>query len=579
MEQHPFRPFEAEPSRNPFTGYDPQLEPPYLDDPFDSHIREGVTSAEAEHRLIDDTTAAVIAFMYHDGLDSAFLRLARTGEVDAERLAAEIAAANAEDIDYEGAMDALAAYCADRAAAGETAAVLGWAERASEELSRRHAIWDVAEAERNRDWLIADGMAAAEAASCDIDHLTAREIARRLMRGSDGPLAALAATGVVDAHGVMQELDALVNADSGFDLEILFLGSYVNSRAEAGETAAVPGWTELTNHAPRRQPAAADIDTTTLRASTTESDHNLNEPDPFHWADAATWHTDDQQNSELDEAEVYAARLQALFELADHVDAELGDRTSLDDLWAGRCPYQDGRPGGIVMLRTPYADVRVFETDSDEALQAEWETLEREHEAYESAVAGAGLGQRSPNEPLEPTIWVASLADYTNGHLHGAWFDATLSAEELQDAANFLLRGSRTLGAEEPAIFDYSDFGRLGLDDDLGEHPSFATVSKLANGLREHGEAYAAYVAVVGLHNPNDLDTFADAYEGAYDSMHAWAEAHVAAMDDSNFQQYIPDWLAEHVHIDYEGLAEERSHYLDVVDRPGGGIYVFRTDV
>ncbi|WP_163511589.1 antirestriction protein ArdA [Fodinicola acaciae] len=578
MEQLPTPYEEEEPSRNPFTGYDPHLEPPSFDDPYDSHIREGVMSAEAERRLIDDTTAAVIAFSYHGGVDSAFLQLARTGELDPERLTAEIAAANAEDIDYEGAMDALAAYCADRASRGAIAAIPDWADRASQELTRRHAVWDAAEVERHRDWLISDGLSAAEAEGRDIDHLTAREIARRLRPSGMGPLAELAGSGAIEAHGVVAELDDMVNADSGYDQEILALGSYVNSRQEAGETADIPGWNELgEDHTHRRRgvhAAGSSADAAAVRTPEAPTA----ELDTFSWADAATWHVDDEQTSDLDEAAAYAARLRALFELASQADAELSNRAETNKIWVGRCPYGNDRPGGMVMLRTPYGDVRIFETDSSERLAEEWEQLEREHAAYESATAGA-TGRGSGSARLDPEIWVGGLADYNAGRLHGAWMDATLSAEDLTDAARFMLRGSHQLGAEEAAVFDYSDFGELGLADDLGEHPSFATISKLASGLREHGEAYAAYVAVVGLHNLNDLDTFRDAYEGAYDTAEAWAEAHVAAMDDSNFQQHVPDWLAEHVHIDYEGLADDLSSTYETVARPGGGIYVFRTDV
>ena len=59
----------------------------------------------------------------------------------------------------------------------------------------------------------------------------------------------------------------------------------------------------------------------------------------------------------------------------------------------------------------------------------------------------------------EPQIWIASLADYNNGHLRGAWIDATQDPEDLHAATQRILSESQEPGAEEWAIHDYDGFG------------------------------------------------------------------------------------------------------------------------
>ena len=72
--------------------------------------------------------------------------------------------------------------------------------------------------------------------------------------------------------------------------------------------------------------------------------------------------------------------------------------------------------------------------------------------------------------------------------------NATLEPDELHAATQFMLRSDYTPGAEEWAIVDYEGFGAYKVD----EWTSFMTVSLIAQGIAEHGEAYAAWVEYVG---------------------------------------------------------------------------------
>ncbi len=57
-----------------------------------------------------------------------------------------------------------------------------------------------------------------------------------------------------------------------------------------------------------------------------------------------------------------------------------------------------------------------------------------------------------------PRIYIACLAAYNNGHLHGAWIDADQDADQIRDAIAAMLARSPVEDAEEYAIHDYEGF-------------------------------------------------------------------------------------------------------------------------
>ena len=74
----------------------------------------------------------------------------------------------------------------------------------------------------------------------------------------------------------------------------------------------------------------------------------------------------------------------------------------------------------------------------------------------------------------EHRVYVASLADYNAGRLHGRWIDATLGAEHIQAETAAMLQESREPFAEEWAIHDYEGFDGWK----LYEWESFDTVAE-----------------------------------------------------------------------------------------------------
>ena len=124
-------------------------------------------------------------------------------------------------------------------------------------------------------------------------------------------------------------------------------------------------------------------------------------------------------------------------------------------------------------------------------------------------------------ETTEPRIYVACLASYNAGELHGVWIDATQDADDIQAEVDVMLKASPEPHAEEWAIHDHEGFGGLP----IGENDSFEGVSRLATLLEEHGAVFAGVVDHFGIdYLDTAIDCMTDNYQGKWDSLEDWAE-------------------------------------------------------
>jgi antirestriction protein len=114
---------------------------------------------------------------------------------------------------------------------------------------------------------------------------------------------------------------------------------------------------------------------------------------------------------------------------------------------------------------------------------------------------------------VTPRIYVACLAAYNNGHLHGAWIDATQDADDIQAEIQDMLCDSPESDAEEWAIHDHEGFCGIR----LSEYEDIERVAELAQLLSEHGEAFAAYINNVGTSYASS-EEFEESYQGCWAS-------------------------------------------------------------
>lgn len=175
-----------------------------------------------------------------------------------------------------------------------------------------------------------------------------------------------------------------------------------------------------------------------------------------------------------------------------------------------------------------------------------------------------------------PAIYVASLADYNNGVLHGTWIDAARDPEAIQADITALLASSREPAAEEWAIHDYEQFGRCRIH----EFDSIDLVSRIARGIEEHGYAFSAW-ADVNEGDPDRFDDFAEAYLGHYDSLNDYAEHLADEFGYTDPLATLPESLQPYVRIDTAAMARDLAHSGSVqrVPDPSGGAWLFRGDV
>ena len=167
-----------------------------------------------------------------------------------------------------------------------------------------------------------------------------------------------------------------------------------------------------------------------------------------------------------------------------------------------------------------------------------------------------------------PRIYVACLAAYNNGRLHGEWIDADQSADELHDAVRHMLAASPELGAEEWAIHDYEGFGELR----LSEWESFERVSNIAAGIAEHGDAFSAWLSYDSGRDPVDTSAFEDAYRGEWDSLSVYAEdyAEQAGMYDAAEKAG-----SHYVVVDIDMLTRDLDIELYTVESDHHTVYIF----
>jgi antirestriction protein len=176
------------------------------------------------------------------------------------------------------------------------------------------------------------------------------------------------------------------------------------------------------------------------------------------------------------------------------------------------------------------------------------------------------MSTETEHEAESPRIYIACLAAYNNGILHGRWIDVDedASAEVIREEIAEMLSESPIPGAEEWAIHDYEGFGCS-----LSEWEDIEKVAELGRMIGKHGRAYIAYAEHVGRDYATEQG-FEESYRGAWNSEEAYAED----LFDELYAHEIPENLR--CYIDYEAFA--RDLFMGdcySIDNPDGGVYVF----
>jgi len=160
-----------------------------------------------------------------------------------------------------------------------------------------------------------------------------------------------------------------------------------------------------------------------------------------------------------------------------------------------------------------------------------------------------------------PRIYVACLAAYNAGKLHGRWIDADQDADAIRAEVADMLAQSPEPRAEEWAIHDFEGFG----DYRLSEWESFDDVAALAAQIEKHGDAYLAALALSS--SREEADSLMEEYRGHWDTPEDFAQDF--AEETGSIPKDLPAWL----HIDWESTARELLYDMAEHD----GHYFWRT--
>jgi antirestriction protein len=125
------------------------------------------------------------------------------------------------------------------------------------------------------------------------------------------------------------------------------------------------------------------------------------------------------------------------------------------------------------------------------------------------------MGETITTNTEQPRIYVACLAAYNNGILHGAWIDAGQEPWSIYNAVRVMLAASPIEGAEEWAIHDFEGFGGVRIE----EYTSFDRVSDLAAFFAEHGKIGAALLDYYSGDLDEAREALADRYLGSHSSL------------------------------------------------------------
>ena len=207
---------------------------------------------------------------------------------------------------------------------------------------------------------------------------------------------------------------------------------------------------------------------------------------------------------------------------------------------------------------------------------------ENPYKKAESPHPDTSVSRNHETEPRpHPAIYVASLADYVNGHLHGVWLDAARDPDDIYADIAAMLARSREPNAEEFAIHDHDQFGTWQVE----EYDSIERVSRVARGIAEHGHAFAAWVDVLdgelGDIDPDDAaDAFHEAYLGHYDSVTDYAEQMADDLGYADELARLPEHLRTYLRFDAAAFARdlEASGDIAAITAPSGGVWIFNAN-
>lgn len=164
-----------------------------------------------------------------------------------------------------------------------------------------------------------------------------------------------------------------------------------------------------------------------------------------------------------------------------------------------------------------------------------------------------------------PRIYVACLAAYNNGYLHGAWIDADQDADQIRAKIATMLARSPINDAEEYAIHDHEGFEGVT----IREYAGIETVARIGAFIAEHGALGAGLLAQF-------IDDIDEAEAALQDCYHGQFASLADFMEEVTTESItIPEALRNYV--DWEAMARdaEMSGEFFTIETAHDEVHVF----
>lgn len=165
----------------------------------------------------------------------------------------------------------------------------------------------------------------------------------------------------------------------------------------------------------------------------------------------------------------------------------------------------------------------------------------------------------------EIRIYVADLAAYNNGKLHGVWIDATQDLDDIQGQINKMLAESPESFAEEYAIHDYEGFGGYS----VSEYEGIQSLHEIACFIEEHPDLAGELLSHFGDSVEDARQAIEENYSGCYKSLADYAE------ELTEGSSAVPENLAYYIDYQRMGRDMELSGDIYTIETAHDEVHVF----
>lgn len=165
-------------------------------------------------------------------------------------------------------------------------------------------------------------------------------------------------------------------------------------------------------------------------------------------------------------------------------------------------------------------------------------------------------------------LYIACLAAYNSGILHGEWVEVSGDVDELRGEIARILKESPEENAEEWGIHDHEGFGSYHVSEnpdleELCEHVTAYSESSYDNDLID------GVIADRGCNAREAIEYIDENYQGEFDDLECWAEQFLQDTGEINLPKHLQ------FYFDYSKYARDAELEGSIITVPAGrGIYV-----